>query len=689
MKTIETSIHNQQSIAVVGLGKLGLVWSLILARAGFSVHGVDINTAVIAKLCNKQLPISEPGLDSLYSSSSHNFYPHQSISDVSSNVSTVFIVVPTPSLPDHTFDSSYVCQALKEVVAWIVNSKNNNEIDIVITSTVMPNTCDDLLNYVYDISAGATNISLIYNPEFIALGSVISDMMNPDFILMGSNNSIAMDRLATIYRKINGDSTPIKTMSFTSAEITKISINTFLTLKISYANTIGMLSEAIPNADSAMIADAVGQDKRIGHKYLKPGLGFGGPCLPRDTRAFSKLLELCGIPSDISDASAAVNSLIIHNKLNQIKTAVGNPDESHRISVIGIAYKNGSWLLEDSHQYRLFKAIYNIYPNASVVFDYSADDIKLYASEFDDDNGKVTLTQDIDYLINSTSPQVIIQLNPFKPDDQVKINEYIAKSGASIIDLCRPNDIQTSYSPENSRNKILPGTLKEIHVLDKSVGKELIEWYTNIIGLPLETCHLKIKVSKKLDKASDQSTYFHSLIHEAYDSNKANFIKLYESVVANVVKLYRISIADLDNGRIAVQRFPSVRFHFPDNISVYEFHKDFTYSHPQDEINTFVALTDSFESSSLNVQQSFSGHFANFSRFKPLVLQKGQFARLNTATTWHGDNPNLTDLTRVSIDFRILLDFASLNGLTSHSGKRKMSIGSYYMTYNVNTSTFY
>jgi hypothetical protein len=322
------------------------------------------------------------------------------------------------------------------------------------------------------------------------------------------------------------------------------------------------------------------------------------------------------------------------------------------------------------------------------VFDYSADDIKRYAREFDDDNGRITLTQDIDYIINSASPQIIIQLNPLRPDDQHKLNEYASRSGASFVDLCRPNDKKTSYASEHSYNRIVPGTLKEIHTLDKKVSRDLIEWYTNTVGCTLETCHLNLDVGKRLDKSSDQSTRYHSLIHEAYDINKDNFISLYESVVADVVRLYRIKIADLDNGRIAVQSFPSVRFHFPNNISVYEYHKDSSYSHPQDEINTFVALTQSFESSSLNVQQSFSGQFANFSRFKPLVLQKGEFARLNTSTTWHGDNPNMTDQTRVSIDFRILLDFASLNGLASHSGKRKMSIGSYYMAYNVNTSTF-
>ena len=151
-------------------------------------------------------------------------------------------------------------------------------------------------------------IGLCYNPEFIALGSVVKDMLNPDFILIGAYSKKSEEKLAEIYQVVNGKDIAIKAMSIISAEITKISINTFLTLKISYANTIGLLCNEFDSANKFDVCEAIGSDSRIGNKFLLPGLGFGGPCLPRDNRAFAHFAKAVGLEYNLGYVTDGFNN---------------------------------------------------------------------------------------------------------------------------------------------------------------------------------------------------------------------------------------------------------------------------------------------------------------------------------------------------------------------------------------------
>ena len=208
-------------------------------------------------------------------------------------------------------------------------------------------------------------------------------MLNPDFILIGSNTEESAKSLAEIYKQVNGDNVLIKYMGIAEAEIVKISINTFLTLKISFANTVGLLCNSHDDVDPAVVADAIGADTRIGKKYLKPGLGFGGPCLPRDTRAFTSALTSKGIHSSLSRASKSFNEFL-ESKAKNLVLEMSHDYSS--IAFVGLSYKKGSWLLEDSHPFSVFKSI--IAENERVIgkgifcYDSSAEDITNNAREW-------------------------------------------------------------------------------------------------------------------------------------------------------------------------------------------------------------------------------------------------------------------------------------------------------------------
>ena len=152
-----------------------------------------------------------------------------------------------------------------------------------------------------------TDFGLCYNPEFIALGSVIRDMLNPDMILIGESDARSGEILEELYQGVCESNPRIQRMNFVNAELTKLSVNTFVTTKISYANMLAQVCETLPGADVDVVTSAIGCDTRIGQKYLKGALGYGGPCFPRDNVAFSALARANGAPALLAEATDQLN----------------------------------------------------------------------------------------------------------------------------------------------------------------------------------------------------------------------------------------------------------------------------------------------------------------------------------------------------------------------------------------------
>ena len=220
-----------KTVSVVGLGKLGLCWALILADHGYDVLGVDVNTSLINSL-SKCIDVSgEPGVPQLLQKHlNKGFKVSDSYGVIDGTCETIFIVVPTPSDNNDRFSTRYVRSVLVSLNS-IVEDRTTS-LDVVVVSTLMPGDTRLSVNQAFSVKAldnirnGYVNI--LYNPEFIALGSVLKDMLSPDFILIGSDSSSASERLSSIYKDINGPDIPVCSMSIESAEVTKLSINTFL-----------------------------------------------------------------------------------------------------------------------------------------------------------------------------------------------------------------------------------------------------------------------------------------------------------------------------------------------------------------------------------------------------------------------------------------------------------------------------
>jgi len=191
-----------------------------------------------------------------------------------------------------------------------------------------------------------TSLGLCYNPEFIALGSVIRDMQNPDFVLIGESDRRAGDTLEQIHRSVVGDSTPVRRMNLVNAEVAKIAVNTYVTTKISYANMLSELCEQLPGGDVSVVTDAIGLDRRIGPRFFKAALGYGGPCFPRDNAAFLAVARARGVNGDIAAATDTVNRRQVSRLAAIVESHLAGTDQ--RVAVLGLSYKPDTNVVEES-----------------------------------------------------------------------------------------------------------------------------------------------------------------------------------------------------------------------------------------------------------------------------------------------------------------------------------------------------
>ena len=219
---------------------------------------------------------------------------------------------------------------------------------VVITSTVMPGSTGAEIRAALEVHSGrnvGANLGLCYNPEFIALGSVVRDMLSPDMILIGESDPKAGELLERIYERSCENKPAIRRMNFVNAELTKIAVNTYVTTKISYANMLADICDRIPGADVDVVTQAVGSDSRVGTKYLRGAIGFGGPCFPRDNVAFRSLAKSLGARAELAAATDTLNQYQVERVLGAVHARL--PDGG-TVGILGLAYKPDTSVVEQS-----------------------------------------------------------------------------------------------------------------------------------------------------------------------------------------------------------------------------------------------------------------------------------------------------------------------------------------------------
>jgi UDPglucose 6-dehydrogenase len=350
------------NISVIGLGKLGLPLAAHLASLGHNVRGYDKSPdrrdVVQAWLEGAgPCPVDEPGVDRL-----RGF----ELSPVAEAGDVTMIVVPTPSTPTGSFANSFVLTAIHDIAPSLrLRCEEGKQMPVVVlVSTVSPGSCRDVILPALASATGGSNgvdFDFVYNPEFIALGSILNDLRSPDFILAGAlpeRVGCVMDLLDEIYgpgqelRKGNYLSYHKRVMDYTSAEIAKLALNCYVTQKICFANAVGELCERA-GANTDHVLHAVGMDSRVGYRYLRAGAPYGGPCFPRDGHALQAALRLVRAPQPIQNflgGPVLYRDWQLEEQAKAIRRSI--PARS-KVVVCGVSYKQGHTLEEESAGRRL------------------------------------------------------------------------------------------------------------------------------------------------------------------------------------------------------------------------------------------------------------------------------------------------------------------------------------------------
>ena len=342
-------------IGLIGAGRLGLCLALLIEDTGHDVLASDIRPDYVKDLNEKKYNGSEPDVN-YYLEKANNIHFTTDNIRVISECDIIFTLVATPSLEDGSYDVSAVWKVVEDFKTAAKETEVFNK-SLVIGCTTNPGDCDQIYEEL-SLNPDTFGVNVFYNPEFIAQGTIIKDLQNADTVLICGEKYINEHKHVTILKKIYKQiqfgynfNPSIHYMSAKAGEIVKIAINTFLTTKISYANTIGQvlaLSDLDDEIDSVL--EAIGNDSRIGKKYLKFGFGFGGPCFPRDNRAFASYANQVGVEFNIGQTTDDFNDE--HAKF--LFTYFTKKNKNNLPFVFpSVAYKKGTDIIEESQQYRL------------------------------------------------------------------------------------------------------------------------------------------------------------------------------------------------------------------------------------------------------------------------------------------------------------------------------------------------
>jgi UDPglucose 6-dehydrogenase len=342
-------------VSVVGLGKLGASMAAGIASRGIEVIGVDVNHAAVDAVNAGHAPVQETGLEEMVAANRPRLRATLNHAEAIRESELTFVIVPTPSDERGAFSLQYVAYAFREIGRALAQKTGYHT--VVLTSTVLPGATRHGLIPILERFSGkrcGEGFGFCYSPEFVALGSVIRDFLNPDFLLIGEYDRGSGDRLEACYREVMAHAPAVARMSLENAELAKISVNAFVTTKITFANMLADICGRMPGGDVDAVSNAIGLDSRIGRKYLTGGLGYGGPCFPRDNMALAFFASAVGARADLPVTTDKLNRAVASRAIDYV-SALADPEST--IAVLGLSYKPASHVVEESQAIQLVKAL--------------------------------------------------------------------------------------------------------------------------------------------------------------------------------------------------------------------------------------------------------------------------------------------------------------------------------------------
>lgn len=321
-------------IVVAGTGYVGLVAGVCFAEAGHNVTCVDVDENKVKLMEAGVSPIYEAGLEELMKKNNASGRLHYTTDYKSAykDPDAIFIGVGTPELPDGSANLSYIATVSRQIAETV-----EKDCLVVVKSTVPVGTNDKVEQFIKDFLSNDVKIEVASNPEFLAQGSAVHDTLHAARIIIGTESRGAEEKLMKIYEPFG---LPIVSVSRRSAEMIKYACNDFLALKISYMNDIANLCELV-GANIEDVAKGMSYDERIGANFLKAGVGYGGSCFPKDTKALKFIAEKAGYHLETVEAAVSVNTKqktrLFQKASNRMITFQGL-----KAAVLGLAFKPGT-----------------------------------------------------------------------------------------------------------------------------------------------------------------------------------------------------------------------------------------------------------------------------------------------------------------------------------------------------------
>ena len=344
-------------VSIIGSGYVGTTVAACFADLGHEVYNIDIDKAVVDTINAGESPIHEPGLDALVSAYGGETLEATTDYDVIKETDLTMLALPTPNEPDGSIDLSAMKAGI-ESVGEALREKEGYHL-VVVKSTVVPGTTEAELRPLLESASGKTDgdeVGLAVNPEFLREGSAVDDFMEPDKIVVGTDgDERALDLLATLYEPTVAEwDVPVVETGRREGEMIKYANNAFLAAKVSLINDLGNICKEF-GVDAYEVADAIGLDDRIGERFLRSGVGFGGSCFPKDLSAIMNAARQAGYEPQMLDAAVAVNDEQPERLLGLLDDHVDVSGK--RIAVLGLSFKPGTDDIRNSRAIQVIEGL--------------------------------------------------------------------------------------------------------------------------------------------------------------------------------------------------------------------------------------------------------------------------------------------------------------------------------------------
>ncbi|PZE86385.1 UDP-glucose/GDP-mannose dehydrogenase family protein [Curtobacterium sp. MCBD17_032] len=340
-------VAEQPRLTVIGTGYLGATHAVSMAVLGYEVLGFDVDPAKIDALVAGRVPFHEPGLPEKLTEAlaSGRLRFSSSMQEVAEFGDVHFVCVGTPQQPgSNAADLTYVDRAFRDLASHITRRAL-----VVGKSTVPVGTAARLADVVREVAPAGADVEVAWNPEFLREGYAVQDTLHPDRLVFGVESAWAEAQLRAAFRPVLDEGTPLVVADLPTAELVKVAANSFLATKISFINAMAEICEAT-GADVSVLASALSHDTRIGGRFLKPGLGFGGGCLPKDIRAFSARADELGVGQAVRflDEVDAINLRRRQRTVDLVTEMAGGELAGKKVAALGAAFKPNSDDIRDA-----------------------------------------------------------------------------------------------------------------------------------------------------------------------------------------------------------------------------------------------------------------------------------------------------------------------------------------------------